>query len=114
VARTSTPTAPVGSKSARVRAFLADPAFLAEFSAPDPVSGLRRSPIAEAARRVGIGYAFAYGIAVRAGVAQSAAARRPEPNAKLRAIVSAVQPSWSADRVGRAVSAIVAGRPVGK
>jgi len=113
VARSST-AVPVGSKSARVRAFLADPAFLAEYSTPDPATGLRRSPVAEAARRVGIGYAFAYGIAVRAGVAQSAAARRPEPNAKIRAIVAAVQPSWSADRVGRAVAAIVAGRPVGK
>jgi hypothetical protein len=39
-------------------------------------------PIANAARKIGIGYAFAYGIAKRSGLANKAAHRRPEANAK--------------------------------
>ena len=69
-------------------------------------------PIANAARTVGIGYAFAYGIAVRAGRAKVGANRRAEPNAKVRAVIAAVRPDWSADRVSRTATAYVAGEPL--
>jgi hypothetical protein len=69
-------------------------------------------PIANAARTVGIGYAFAYGIAVRAGRAKVGANRRAEPNAKVRAVVAFVRPDWSADRIARTAAAFVAGEPL--
>jgi hypothetical protein len=63
--------------------------------------------IADSAREVGIGYAFAYGIAKRAGLAESAAKRRPEANARLIDLVQAVQPKWARVKCAAAVTKFV-------
>jgi transposase-like protein len=61
------------------------------------------SSIADAARTVGIGYAFAYGIAKRAGLAETSANRRPTAHAKDIALVMAVT-GWAAPRAIKAVA----------
>lgn len=84
----ATRTKPVVTKSDRVRTLLGE-----------------GKTIAEAAKTVGIGYAFAYGIAQRAGLAQTAAKRRPEANSKLIDLVLHVQPRWSREKAKKAVDA---------
>jgi transposase len=64
--------------------------------------------IAEAARKAGMGYAFAYGVAQRAGLAQTAAKRRPEANSKLIDLVLTVQPRWTRAKAKAAVDKFVA------
>lgn len=49
--------------------------------------------VADAAREVGIGYAFAYGIAKRAGLAEVRAARRQPKGSKFAALVAYLDPS---------------------
>jgi transposase len=60
--------------------------------------------IAEAARQCGMGYAFAYGVAKRAGLAESAAKRRPEAHSKDIDLVQAVT-KWARPRAAKAVKA---------
>ena len=69
-----------------------------------------KAPIADAARTVGIGYAFAYGIAKRDGLAEKAAGRRPEPNGKM---IDLIMFSTGLDReTSRAIlEAKLGGRP---
>jgi transposase len=67
--------------------------------------------IADSAREVGIGYAFAYGIAQRAGLAQTAAKRRPEANSKMIDLVQAVQPRWTREKAAKAVKAFLETKP---
>lgn len=80
------------SKSARVRSLLTN-----------------GSSIADAARTVGIGYAFAYGVAQRAGLAETAAKRRPEANSRVCAAMRFVQPTWNAAKISAAAAAFVTG-----
>lgn len=49
--------------------------------------------VADAAREVGIGYAFAYGIAKRAGLAEVRAARRQPKGSKFAALVKFMAPT---------------------
>jgi hypothetical protein len=63
--------------------------------------------IAEAAREAGMGYAFAYGVAKRAGLAETAAKRRPEANTKLIDLVLAVQPRWTRTKAAKVVEAFL-------
>jgi len=82
--------APTLTKSDRVRTLLTD-----------------GKSIADSAREVGIGYAFAYGIAKRAGLAETAAKRRPEANSKMIDLVLAVQPRWTRGKAAGAVRAFL-------
>jgi len=60
------------------------------------------STIADGARTLGMGYAFAYGVAKRAGLAETSANRRPTAHSKDIALVVAVT-GWSEARAAKAV-----------
>jgi transposase len=66
--------------------------------------------IAEAAKAAGMGYAFAYGVAQRAGLAQTAAKRRPEANSKMIDLVLTVQPRWTRAKATAAVKSFLDSR----
>lgn len=65
--------------------------------------------VADAARTVGIGYPFAYGVAQRAGLAEKAATRRAPANAKVTALIRWMEPKASDRRIAALVAAFVAG-----
>lgn len=66
--------------------------------------------IAECRDLVGIDYGFAYGIAQRAGLAQTAAKRRPEANSKAIDLVQAAQPKWTRARCAKFVETYMASK----
>lgn len=59
--------------------------------------------ISAAAKKFDMNYAFAYGVAQRAGLAQTHAKRRPESNSKLVDLVCAAQPKWTRERAAKFV-----------
>ena len=66
--------------------------------------------VAEVSREVKVGYAFAYGVAKRAGVATTAAARRPEVGGRFAAFLRWMDKDLSEDRIRTIVTAHSAGQ----
>jgi hypothetical protein len=85
---------------------IATPATVTYSSKSDHARTLFRAgkSVTEVAAELGIGYAFAYGIAKRADLAETAAARRKPAGSKFAALVSYLDPAATPELIAEIVT----------
>lgn len=67
--------------------------------------------VSEVTEIVKVGYAFAYGVAKRAGYAETAATRRAPANSKISDLIRWMEPNASDARIAKLTTEFVAGNP---